>query len=268
MELAYRLIVEETPFIQNIRNNEIVFLTPVVEVDGREKVVDQLYYQKKTGQRCRSSGGASTSPTTTTATASASASSSRENVLRTFLEWHPTVLHDLHESQDYLYVSTGAGPYNVAVDPVVTDEWWLIAKYEVAEMTKRGVPGVWTGTYYDGWTPNYLFWIANTHNSIGRFYETESYGPANREVVTNSSREWYRPNPPLPRIKWGPRNNVNIQQSGLLLAMQFLAKNREMFLENYYLKNKRAIEPRQKRPALRVDDPGRASGAAARPRTS
>ena len=51
MELAYRLIVEETPFIQNIRNNEIVFLTPVVEVDGREKVVDKLYYQKKTGQR-------------------------------------------------------------------------------------------------------------------------------------------------------------------------------------------------------------------------
>ena len=44
-------------------------------------------------------------------------------------------------------------------------------------MTKRGVPGVWTGTFYDGWTPNYLFWIANTHNSIGRFYETESYGP-------------------------------------------------------------------------------------------
>ena len=51
MELAYRLLVEETPFIQNIRNNVIVFLTPVVEVDGREKVVDNLYYQKKTGKR-------------------------------------------------------------------------------------------------------------------------------------------------------------------------------------------------------------------------
>lgn len=242
MELAYRLIVEETPFIQTIRNNEIVFLTPVVEVDGREKVVDRLYYQKKTGQQMpliwwgqyvahdnnRDGLGVGLKLT--------------ENVLKTFLEWHPTVLHDLHESQDYLYTSTGAGPYNVAVDPVQTDEWWLIAKYEIAEMTKRGVPGVWTGSFYDGWTPNYLFWIANTHNAIGRFYETESYGPANRDLTTNASREWYRPNPPLPRIKWGPRNNVNIQQSGILFAMQFLAKNREMFLENYYLKNKRAIE--------------------------
>src|SRR3982750_3941789 len=37
IELAYRLAVEETPFIQNIRNNVITFITPVVEVDGREK---------------------------------------------------------------------------------------------------------------------------------------------------------------------------------------------------------------------------------------
>src|SRR4051812_30927904 len=32
IELAYRLIVEETPFIQNIRNNVITLITPVIEV--------------------------------------------------------------------------------------------------------------------------------------------------------------------------------------------------------------------------------------------
>jgi len=242
MELAYRLLVEETPFIQNIRNNVIVFLTPVVEVDGREKVVDNLYYQKKTGKRMpliwwgqyvahdNNRDGLGLGLNLTRA------------FLKTFLEWHPTVLHDLHESQDYLYASTGAGPYNNAVDPVQTDEWWMVAKYEVSEMTKRGVPGVWTGTFYDGWTPNYLFWIANIHNSIGRFYETESYGPANRVINLNISKEWYRPNPPLATIKWGPRNNVNIQESALLFALQYVARNKDLLLENYYLKNKRAVE--------------------------
>ena len=181
MELAYRLIVEETPFIRNIRSNEIVFLTPVVEVDGREKVVDNLYYQKKNpGQRSPLIWWGQYVAHDNNRDGLGLGLKLTQNVLRTYLEWHPTVLHDLHESQDYLYASTGAGPYNVEVDPVQTDEWWLIAKYEVAEMTKRGVPGVWTGTFYDGWTPNYLFWIANIHNSIGRFYETESYGPANR----------------------------------------------------------------------------------------
>jgi hypothetical protein len=242
MELAYRLLVEETPFIQNIRSNVIVFLTPVLEVDGREKVVDNLYYQKKTGKRMPLIWWGQYVAHDNNRDGLGLGLNLTRNVLRTYLEWHPTVLHDLHESQDYLYASTGAGPYNTAVDPVQTDEWWMIAKYEVSEMTKRGVPGVWTGTFYDGWTPNYLFWIANIHNSIGRFYETESYGPANRVINLNVSKEWYRPNPPLPTIKWGPRNNVNIQQSGVLFALQYVARNKDQLLENYYLKNKRAVE--------------------------
>ena len=51
IEMAYRLIVEETPFIQQIRNNVITFITPVIEVDGREKEVDTYYSNKKTGLR-------------------------------------------------------------------------------------------------------------------------------------------------------------------------------------------------------------------------
>src|SRR6185503_11676370 len=37
MELAYRLAVEESPFIQAIRKNVIVLITPVLEVDGRDR---------------------------------------------------------------------------------------------------------------------------------------------------------------------------------------------------------------------------------------
>jgi hypothetical protein len=71
------------------------------------------------------------------------------------------------------------------------------------------------------------------------------YGPDNREVTaaaTTTSREWFRPNPPLPSIKWGPRNNTNIQQSAILIALNHVAKNRDTYLENYWLKNKRAVD--------------------------
>ncbi len=47
IELAYRLIVEESPFVQEIRNNVITLITPVIEVDGREKQVDTYYFNKK-----------------------------------------------------------------------------------------------------------------------------------------------------------------------------------------------------------------------------
>jgi hypothetical protein len=160
-------------------------------------------------------------------------------------DWTPTIMHDLHEAQTYLYASTGTGPYNEALDPITVDEWWMLAQNDVMEMTKRGVPGVWTYGFYDGWVPNYMFFIAHSHNAIGRFYEVQSYGPDNYEVkpgATTTSKEWFRPNPPLASIKWGPRNNTNIQESAALFALSHVAKNKDLYLENYWLKNKRSVQ--------------------------
>ena len=247
-ELAYRLIVQDSPFVKQIRENVITFITPVIEVDGREKQVDTYYFNKKRAENDarlplmywgkyvahdnnRDGMGQFLALT--------------RHVTQVQNEWKPTVMHDLHEAQTYLYASTGTGPYNEALDPITVDEWWLLAKTEVMEMTKRGVPGVWTYGFYDGWTPNYMFFIAHTHNAIGRFYEVQSYGPDNYEAragATTTSREWFRPNPPLPSIKWGPRNNTNIQESAALIALNHVAKNRELYLENYWLKNKRAVD--------------------------
>jgi len=46
MELAYRLAVEDTPFMQKIRRDAIVLITPIVEVDGHDRMVD-IYMQHK-----------------------------------------------------------------------------------------------------------------------------------------------------------------------------------------------------------------------------
>ena len=90
-------------------------------------------------------------------------------------------------------------------------------------MTREGVPGVWTHAYYDGWAPNYAFYAANGHNAIGRFYETQGAGDAATRVTSASGdRQWYRPNPPLKQFVWSMRDNVNIQQSALLLALSFV----------------------------------------------
>jgi hypothetical protein len=224
-------------------------ITPVIEVDGREKEVDTYYFNKKRAT------GDTRLPLMYWGKYVAHDNNRdhigqflalSKNVTNFFLEWHPTIMHDLHEAQSYLYASTGTGPYNEALDPITVDEWWILAKNDVAEMTKRGVPGVWTYGFYDGWVPNYMFFAAHAHNSMGRFYEVQSYGPdtnANlRLSPTVTSKEWFRPNPPLPTIKWGPRNNVNIQESALLFALSHTAKNREMWVEDYWLKNKRSVD--------------------------
>src|ERR1051325_7528976 len=46
MEMAYRLAVEDSPFIEDIRKNMIVMITPALEVDGRDFMVDLYNYRK------------------------------------------------------------------------------------------------------------------------------------------------------------------------------------------------------------------------------
>jgi hypothetical protein len=265
MELAYRLAVEDTPLIETIRKNAIVLLTPVVETDGRDRYVDVYMYRKHHPE-------ANTYPLTWWGhyvahdnnrdgiTLSLDLS---KNITKTFFQWHATVLHDLHESIPYLYISTGTGPYNAWIDPIDTSEWQQMAFYEVEELTARGVIGVWTHGYYDGWAPNYMFWAAVGHNAIGRFYETFSnLGADTMEhslEPSSTSREWYRPNPPLPKVKWSARDNINLQQSGLLLGMCNVASHGHDFLQNFYIKSKRAVaKARTEGPAawvLPADDP-------------
>ncbi|HXO86768.1 MAG TPA: M14 family zinc carboxypeptidase, partial [Gemmatimonadales bacterium] len=247
MELAYRLAVEDTPFIRQIRDSIITLITPVTEVDGRDRQVDVyryrkanknigpnlIYWGKYTAHDNNRDGIVMSQVLTRT-------------MMKAFFDWHPTVLHDLHESVPFLYTSTGTGPYNRELDPIVITEWHELAFQEITELTKRGLPGVWTHDFYDGWTPNYMFWVANGHNSIGRFYETYTSRGADCHTVqlpaSRTSVEWFRPNPPINGVRWCIRNNINYQQSALLVALNYMARNGHRYLDQFYRKGVRAVE--------------------------
>lgn len=248
MELVYRLAVEETPLVRNIRQNAVIMMTPVTEVDGRERMVDLYRWRKANPNRAAPPllyWGKYVAHDNNRDGMALSLNLS-QMVMATFFNYHPQVMHDLHESVPYLYVSTGMGPYNAWIDPIVVNEWQKMAYNEIEELTKRGVPGVWTHGFYDGWAANYMFMAAQGHNSIGRFYETFGNGGADTRdrtlPGTSTSRTWFRPNPPFEKVRWSMRNNVNLQQSGLLLAMTYVANNKATFLENFYLKSKRSVE--------------------------
>jgi len=261
MELAYRLATEETPYIQEIRKNSIVMITPVLETDGRDRYVDTYYYRKR-------NPGKTPMPLVYWGHYVAH-DDNRDNIgmqlqlsknlMNTWLQYHPIVLHDLHQSVPFLYISTGTGPYNAWLDPITIDEWHLFAYDEVDEMTKRGVPGVWSHGFYDGWAPNYAFYVANGHNAIGRFYEIFGSDADTRVVNVggdSTSRDWFRPNPPLSKLKWSLRNNINISESALIMGMHHLATDKDLFLHNYWLKCKRSVlKPWNEGPAAYVVEP-------------
>ena len=266
MELVYRLAVDESPYVQKIRSRIVTLVTPVVEVDGRDRQVDiyrwhlanpdkhwpsLIYWGKYVAHDNNRDAMALTLNLT-------------RNVLNTYLDWKPQVMHDLHESVAYLYDNTvGDGPYNAWLDPILTDEWQMIGWHNVSEMTKMGMPGVFTHGTFDTWTPGYMMFIAATHNGISRLYETFGNGGADTLERTlgpnDTARTWYRQNPPLPKARWSQRNNNNYQQTGLLVSLNHFADNKNLFLKNFYLKSKRSIlKARTEGPAAYVfpgDDP-------------
>ncbi|QMV19390.1 hypothetical protein GOB94_12385 [Granulicella sp. 5B5] len=249
MELAYRLAVDDSPYIKYIRSHMIVLITPVVEVDGRDRMVDIYKWHRAhpTEQWPRLAYWGHYVAHDNNRDAMGMTLDLTRNVLNTYLDWHALVLHDLHESEPFLYDNTiGDGPYNAWVDPMLADEWAEIGWNNVAQMQSLGMPGVYTHGDFDTWSPGYLMFLAAMHNGISRLYETFGNGGADTEKRILSpeeySRTWYRQNPPYPVVMWSQRDNNNYEETALLTTLNYFAQHSRHFVEDYYIKSKRSVE--------------------------
>ena len=212
MELAYRLATETSPLIRQIRDNVYVSITPVADPDGRDRNVDWFYrnLEHQIGQPGGGRGGAEPAATTTGAAgdgaqgppAGGGGGGGRGGApgvpywgkyvfhdnnrdinlsqvsMRAIADWyftaHPPIMHDLHESLPLLYTYSGAAPQNPNLDPILFAELPFFSNFELAQMTKWGMPGVYTHAFMDGWSPGYLGSIAYNHNGMMRMYETQA----------------------------------------------------------------------------------------------
>ena len=260
MELAYRLAVDDSPYIEYIRSHMIVLITPVVEVDGRDRMVDVYNWHKAhpTEQYPRLTYWGHYVAHDNNRDAMGMTLALTRNVLNAYLDWHALVLHDLHESVPFLYDNTvGDGPYNAWIDPTLGDEWAELGWNNVARMQALGMPGVFTHGDFDTWSPGYLMFLAGMHNGISRLYETFGNGGADtvKRILQPEeySRTWYRQNPPLPVVTWSQRDNNNYEETALLTTLEYFSRNTRHFVENFYVKSKRSVEkPKLDGPAAYV----------------
>jgi len=254
MEMAYRLAVSEQPMIRRIREKVLVLINPVSEPDGRDKYVDWFYrYLKgKTdfdnlpelnppywGHYVFHDNNRDTHQKALALTRA---------VHKMFYDYHPTVVHDLHESIPLLHTWNGTGPYNANLDPIAINEWLESSFHEVSALTALGMPGVWTWGFGESWGLHYLDSVASNHNSLGRGYET--FGNHTAETVERTLRpdeekyvgkavttkEWYRAWPPDKKLLWSLRNNTNYMQTGCLAILDWTAKSPDELLRNFYRK--------------------------------
>lgn len=202
MELAYRLATETSPLISQIRENVVVSITPAAEPDGRDRNVDWFYQGlemapalARAADSVRQASGAAAAPTGGRGGGAAARGSVpywgkyvyhdnnrdinlSQMSMRAITDWyftaHPPIIHDLHESLPLLYTYSGGPPQNPNLDPLLFAELSFFANWELSQMTKWGMPGVYTHAFMDGWSPGYLGSVAYNHNGLMKMYETQS----------------------------------------------------------------------------------------------
>lgn len=258
MELAYRLLTEDSAMIQGIRDNLVVAISPVLEADGRDRYVDWYYRNLIDEKDDRNKPGGppywgkyiyhDNNRDINYSDVSA------RHLLKYYMEWHPPVMHELHESVPFLYTYSGQAPQNPDLDPILFGELPWFSNFEMSQLTKYGMPGVWTHGFVDAWTPGYLAFMASNHNGMLRMYETFGNAGATtmlRHVAPEvqsgvrggdwTKRDWYRPFPPYKEVVWSMRNNTNYMQTGVLTALDLAARFPNVILENFYKKSANAV---------------------------
>ncbi len=267
MELAYRLATEDSPLVKAIRDNVIVSITPVADPDGRDRNVD-WYYAYGIHETDGHPTGAGVPYWGKYVFHDDNRDINYSQVemralLDWYLQWHPPIMHDLHQSQTLLYTFSGQAPQNPNLDPILYAELPMMANFEMAQMAKYGMPGVWTHGYVDMWSPGYLAFMSSNHNGMIRMYEIEGFAGANTQKLrlgnggrggaqpdaaavtagrsNQSQREWFRPWPATGEFDWSLRDNTNYAETGVLTALQYTSQFPKVILENFYVKSRNSV---------------------------
>jgi hypothetical protein len=258
MELVYRLVVSEEPYIKQIRDNVIVSIIPTTDIDGRDRYLD-WYYAYKIDEAYDGGENYGGPPYWGKYVFH---DNNRDinygiDTLRTYLNWYlhwvPPIWHDLHEAQALLYTFSGQPPNSLNLDPILYSELPFFATYEVNKLTAFGMPGVWHFGFVDTWSPGYLAFAASNHNGMIRMYEIFNQGGANTKKARlqgpATQRQWYRPNPVAAgEVDWSIRNAINYSETGVLTALELTSKFPEMVVQNFYRKTVNSIEAGNKPP--------------------
>ena len=289
MELAYRVAVEDSPLVKKIRDNVIVSITPVADPDGRDRNVDWYYKYGINETEGRTTGaGVPYWGKYVFHDDNRDINYSQVEMralLDWYLQWHPPIMHDLHQAQTLLYTFSGQAPQNTNLDPILYGELPMMANFEMAQMAKYGMLGVWTHGYVDMWSPGYLAFMSSNHNGMIRMYEIQGTSGANTThmrlggangaggpsagsgqagrggrggapepdaaAVTagrsnQSQREWFRPWPATGEFDWSLRNNTNYGETGVLTALQYTSAFPNVILENFYQKSRNSVDAGRK----------------------
>jgi len=256
LEFAYRMAAEESPRVREILQNVILLLIPSLNPDGEQMVVDWYrkylgtpfegtsppwLYHKYVGHDNNRDWYMFTQVETQLTVAKA------HNV------WHPHIVYDVHQMGSTgarMFVPPWIDPIDPNIDPILVQEMNLLGMSMATDLTAEGKKGVVVNAIFDLWTPSRHYQCY--HGGLRILTESASVRiatpieiPFNQLVAGRGydpkQRTWNFPDP-WPGGTWRLRDIVDYQLSAFFSLLQHAARNRDKYVQNFYLVGKRASE--------------------------
>ena len=265
MELAYQLATENSPEVEEILENTILLLIPSANPDGLNMVIDWYertvntpyegapmpwLYHKYTGHDNNRDWFMLTQIETRLVT----------QIL--YEEWFPQVVYDVHQMGNRgarFVIPPYFHPVNPNIPPLLQRELALIGAQMALDLTAQGFTGVLSNAVYDTWWHGGFRTVPYRHNMIGILTEAASVNIASpvfqprlslrghRRGLSEYAQQTNFPEP-WPGGWWRMRDIIEYEKAAAYSIMSIVAKQREMFLTNFYKMGLDAVEKGEEEP--------------------
>lgn len=165
--------------------------------------------------------------------------------------WHPEIVVDMHQmgnSGARFFLPPFADPLNPLINPLIVRELQMIGGYFSSDLIAGGYPWVENGRTFSMWWHGGMRTAPYFHNMVGILSEAASANLGS-PIPAGSIREYKTPLPtlnyPAPwenNREWTLGDIVEQDRIAAIAVLKSAARNKDMFLRNYYEMNKKSIE--------------------------
>jgi hypothetical protein len=250
LELLYEFADSQDAKIKLILDNVIILLIPSLNPDGQQMVVE--WYRKNVNS---SYEGA---PMPWLYHYYAGHDNNRDwhyfNLIESQLvakvlyhQWYPEVVFDQHQMGSRgprIFLPPYADPVNPNVPAMLTAQVNLIGKKIVSDLHDSGYKGVVTGTIFNAYFQGTMSKTPLWHSMIGILSEVASCRIATPLFFPYGSLSSFGPDLPEYKLQsnfldpwpggwWRLRDIINIEKAATYSLLDFVARYRENFIQNY-----------------------------------
>jgi hypothetical protein len=256
VEFAYKMLTEQSPRFQAIRQNTILILVPSLNPDGVD-IVTRWYrktlgtpyegsqppelYHKYVGHDNNRDWYIFSQPETRNTIAGI------QNV------WHPEIVYDVHQqgpTASRIFVPPWLDPVEPNVDAILAQEMNMIGTSMATDLTAAGKVGVAINAAYDFWTPSRHYQAFHgglrilTESASAKLASPITIKPEDLDTHPlgyNAQQRSWNYLEPWQGGEWHLRNIIDYQLIAFESCLYNAAIHREDMLRNFYKVGERAV---------------------------